>query len=160
MGVLRQKPSMPRFSRLKHHTSAARRLRRNPTKAEQLLWTRLRAGQIGPAFRRQHPVAGFILDFYAPAVKLAVELDGSQHAGSLRDETRTAALSSKGISVLRFWNTEVAQNPEGVLTAIQSVCAVLAPETPSLSLPLLGGENASANVALQDLRLTLAMRLR
>jgi len=147
---------MPRFSRMKHHTTQARRLRKLPTDAEQRLWSRLRGEQLGVAFRRQHPVKGYIVDFYAPAVKLAIEVDGGQHSGSLRDELRTTALTRHGISVLRFWNNEVLENTDGVVIAIQTVLALRASPTPSPSLPLPGGEDASTAVALQDLRLTLA----
>ena len=110
---------MPRFSRMKHHTAAARRLRKLPTDAEQRLWPRLRGAQLGTAFRRQHPLAGVIADFYAPAVKLVVEVDGGQHARSLRDDLRTAALARRGISVLRFWKNEVLGNTDGVVLAMR-----------------------------------------
>ena len=128
--------AMPRFSRMKHHTKAARRLRKQPTEAEQRLWSRLRGEQLGVAFRRQHPIKGYIVDFYAPAVKLAVEVDGGQHAtAGLREEIRTRALTGQGISVLRFWNNEVLGNTEGVSRAIQTVLAHLASQTPTLSPP-------------------------
>lgn len=151
---------MTRFSRMKHHTAAARRLRKRPTEAEQRLWARLRREQLGIPFRRQHPLKGYIIDFYAAAAKLAVELDGGQHAGSLRDALRTAVLTRAGISVLRFWNNEVLENTDGVVIAIQTVLGLLAPLTPSLSPPLSGGEDAGSAVALQDLRLSLAEALR
>jgi very-short-patch-repair endonuclease len=157
---------------MKHHTAAARRSRKLPTDAEQRLWSRLRHEQLGVAFRRQHPVRGYIVDFYAAAVKLAVEVDGGQHAtAGLREELRTKALTSRGITVLRFWNNEVLGNTEGVLRAIQTVLVLLAPQTPSLSLlrglpgptgarvpceALPGGGDASGALALQDLNLTLA----
>ena len=141
---------------MKHHTQAARLQRRTPTEAEQRLWSRLRREQLGIAFRRQHTVAGFIPDFYTAPVKLAVECDGSQHSGSLRDEIRTAALAKRGISVLRFWNNEILGNTDGVVLAIQRVCTHLAQQTPSLSLPLAGGEDASTAIELQGLRLVLA----
>ena len=148
---------MLRFSRMKHHTVAARQLRRLPTEAERRLWSRLRHEQLGITFRRQHPVKGYILDFYAPAVKLAVEVDGGQHAtAGLREEIRTKALISRGITVLRFWNNEVLENTEGAVLAIQTVCARLAPQTPTLSLPLSGGGDASTAIVLQDLNLILA----
>ena len=136
---------MPRFSRMRHHTKAARRLRKMPTEAEQRLWSRLRGEQVGVAFRRQHPVKGYIVDFYAPVVKLAIECDGGQHAtAGIREEIRTKALTGQGITVLRFWNNEVLGNTEGVLLAIQSVLAHLASQTPTLSLPLPGGGTPAA----------------
>ncbi len=142
---------------MKHHTKAARRLRKLPTAAEHRLWSCLRGEQLGIAFRRQHPVKGYIVDFYAPIVKLAVEVDGGQHAtAGLREEIRTKTLTSQGITVLRFRNNEVLGEPEGVLLAIQTVCAHLASQTPTLSLPLPGGGNASGAIVLQDLNLVLA----
>jgi very-short-patch-repair endonuclease len=142
---------------MKHHTKAARRLRKLPTEAEQRLWSRLRGAQLGVAFRRQHPVKGTIVDFYAPIVKLAVEVDGGQHAtAGLRKGIRTRALTGRGISVLRFWNDEVLENTDGVLLAIQTVLAHLAPQTPTLSLPLPGRGDASGVIVLQDLNLVLA----
>ena len=141
---------------MKHHTKAARRLRKLPTEAERRLWARLRGEQLGVAFRRQHPVKGYIVDFYAPGVKLAVEVDGGQHAtAGTREEMRTRTLTGQGISVLRFWNNEVLGNTEGVLLAIQTVLQHLAPQTPTLSLPLPGGGDASGAIVLQDLNLVL-----
>ena len=142
---------------MKHHTKAARRLRKLPTEAEQRLWSRLRGEQLDIAFRRQHPVKGYIVDFYAPIVKLAVECDGGQHAtAGIREKIRTRVLIGQGISVLRFWNNEILGNTDGVVFAIQTVCAHLAPQTPTLSLPLSGGGNASGAIVLQDLNLVLA----
>jgi putative DNA methylase len=101
---------------------AARDLRKTMTDAEQLLWQCLRGKQLdGFKFRRQHPIDRFVLDFYCPAARLAVELDGSQHnteQGRAADAERTAWLNARGIRVLRFWNSEVFSNLEGVLTAI------------------------------------------
>jgi putative DNA methylase len=92
------------------------------TDAEQLLWQCLRRKQLGGyRFRKQHPLERFVLDFYCPAVRLAVELDGSQHNtpdGLAKDEERTAILQQHGIEVIRFWNNEVLTNLEGVLQSI------------------------------------------
>lgn len=99
----------------------ARELRRRLTDAEGLVWGMLRKQQLGVRFRRQHPVDPYVLDFYCAERKLAVEIDGGQHneiAGREHDERRTAFLQDKGIRVLRFWNNEVFENPEGVWDAI------------------------------------------
>ena len=102
--------------------AAARRLRVNMTDAEKMLWARLRGKQLnGFRFRKQHPVDRFVLDFYCAEVKLAVELDGSQHCtdeGKERDRERTEHLESKGIQVLRFWNHDVLTNIEGTIERI------------------------------------------
>ena len=98
----------------------ARRLRREQTDAERTLWRALRSRQFsGLKFRRQHPVGPYIADFCCLQLKLAIELDGGQHA--LRtdaDERRSHRLAQAGYRVLRFWNHEVLMNLEGVLHRI------------------------------------------
>ena len=100
----------------------ARELRKNCTDAEQFLWQILRDRQLnGLKFRRQHPFNGYFLDFYCLEKKLAIEIDGSGHAEDQQqnyDQVRTDALKKEGITVLRFWNNEVFENPEGVLETI------------------------------------------
>jgi len=100
-----------------------RELRKNTTDAEQLMWKILRnRGFHDAKFRRQHPKAGFILDFYCHEAKLCVELDGSQHTEDEQvkyDEGRTKILDEKqGIRVIRFWNSDVLNNTESVLNEI------------------------------------------
>jgi very-short-patch-repair endonuclease len=101
---------------------AARDLRAHMTDAEHALWACLRRKHLGGyRFRRQHPIAQYVLDFYCPAVRLAVEVDGGQHgtdSGRERDAARTAFLKARGIRVLRFWNSDVNTNLEGVLIRI------------------------------------------
>jgi very-short-patch-repair endonuclease len=114
---------------MKHHPSIdpallarCRQLRINATDAEALLWKLLRSRQLGSVkFRRQHPAEGFILDFYCPEARLGIELDGGGHAkpGQAGDDAhRTDVLAQTGIRVLRFWNTEVMEDPEAVLAVI------------------------------------------
>jgi primosomal protein N' (replication factor Y) len=99
----------------------SRTLRSNMTNAEQKLWHRIRRGQIGGHhFRRQHPVPPYIADFACIAAKLVIELDGSQHAENQGDVARTRHLQSKGWRVLRFWNNEINENPEGILIVVQA----------------------------------------
>ena len=102
-----------------------RQLRRNATDAESLLWQLLRNRQLdGWKFRRQHPVDPYILDFYCDEARLAVELDGGQHAEPAQagyDVERTLALETGGIRVLRFWNNEVLKNTNAVLQEIWNV---------------------------------------
>lgn len=99
-----------------------RDLRRNQTDAEKILWKYLRnKGFMGLKFFRQYSVGAYIIDFYCPEHKLAIELDGGQHAEEERKEydgIRTDFLLSKGIEVVRFWNNEVLQNTEVLLTEI------------------------------------------
>ena len=98
----------------------ARDLRRNLTDAERALWRHLRQRQVaGLKFRRQHPIGHYILDFVCLEARLVIELDGGHHAERLtEDQERTAWLEARGYRVLRFWNTEVLENPEGVLEVI------------------------------------------
>lgn len=99
-----------------------RRLRKNMTPEELLVWYQLRNGQLsGVRFRRQYSVAGFVIDFYAPALQLAIEIDGSQHftvEGAAYDRERTDILHGYGIHVIRFTNLEVQKELQAVLEMI------------------------------------------
>ncbi|HSG34298.1 MAG TPA: DUF559 domain-containing protein [Sphingomonadaceae bacterium] len=99
----------------------ARRLRRDATDAERLLWRQLRECLPGAKFRRQSPVGPYFADFLSFGHKLIVEIDGGQHAElAVADERRTRYLEGQGYRVLRFWNNEVLSNCEGVLQTIAS----------------------------------------
>ncbi|NOX74384.1 MAG: endonuclease domain-containing protein, partial [Alphaproteobacteria bacterium] len=114
-------------------TRRARELHAALTPAETALWAELRRERLGVRFRRQLVFdKRFILDFYAPSLKLAVEVDGGQHAAEAdKDAQRTAYLVRRDVSVLRFWNNEVNENMDGVLSAITDVIAALSsPLTP------------------------------
>lgn len=100
----------------------ARYLRKEETKTEKILWKELRNNGLGVKWRRQHPIDMFIIDFYAPKIKLAIELDGSSHnikENKEYDKDRTFYLESKHIKVLRFWNSEVEKNLEETLSKIK-----------------------------------------
>lgn len=100
----------------------ARSLRARGTDVERRLWYRLRNRQIENCkFRRQHPVAGYVFDFACEELCLGIELDGGQHnnaRGQQQDTKRTARLEADGWHVLRFWNHDVIENLDGVLTMI------------------------------------------
>jgi len=100
----------------------ARELRREMTEAEQVLWKALRGRRMaGLRFRRQHPVGRFILDFYCPAAKLCVEVDGGVHDDQTEhDEKRTALLIACGYRVVRFRNEEVVTALPSVLARIEA----------------------------------------
>ncbi len=104
-----------------HH---ARRMRRKPTKAEKALWQKLRRRQLGDyKFRRQHPIGNFIVDFYCAETQLIVEVDGDVHAHQeAKDAERSADLEVQGYRVIRFWNGQVLQEMDSVLTMILGVC--------------------------------------
>ena len=100
--------------------SAARRHRRDMTPAEQKLWESLKGRQLGGLkFRRQHPVGRFILDFYCPAHKLVIELDGEVHQEHEHyDNARTEKLVEFGYRVIRFRNQDVFDDLDSVLERI------------------------------------------
>ncbi|RVD57074.1 endonuclease domain-containing protein [Mesorhizobium sp. M2D.F.Ca.ET.185.01.1.1] len=96
----------------------ARKMRKAMTDAELKLWNEVRADRLmGMAFRRQMPIAGYIVDFACPKKKLIIELDGSQHASpdvSASDAARTATLEAIGWTILRFWNDDVIRDIDNV----------------------------------------------
>lgn len=98
--------------------SRARRLRRDQTDAEALLWSRLRDRRLdGWKFRWQAPVDRYIVDFLCVDAKLVIELDGGQHTATT-DEARTRVIEACGYLVIRFWNNDVLTNMDGVLLTI------------------------------------------
>ena len=105
----------------------ARRMRREPTPAEETLWRLLRNRRLaGFKFRRQHPIGPYIADFYAASAALVIELDGDSHAtdeGKENDRIRHAYLESLGLLVVRFWNFEVKEDAEAILERLGSLCA-------------------------------------
>lgn len=100
----------------------ARSLRTRMTDAEHALWQRIRRKQIqNVQFYRQKPLLSFIVDFYCPAAKRVVELDGSQHfetGHQAKDQAPDAALAGLGLQVLRFDNRQVLLETDAVLAAI------------------------------------------
>ena len=104
---------------------ASRTLRTNMTDAEQTLWYYLRRKQIqGVQFYRQKPLLNFIVDFYCFAVKLVIEIDGSQHnepANQSKDKRRDELLENQGLKVLRFDNRQVLLEIDAVLEIIHAV---------------------------------------
>ena len=100
----------------------ARSMRHTMTDAERALWNELRAHRLmGLSFRRQFPIAGYIVDFACPDHKLIIEVDGSQHGNDADvryDAIRTMRLESDGWKVLRVWNDEPLKNIDAVCDAI------------------------------------------
>ena len=102
-----------------------RKLRKRQTKAEELLWKRLRRKRLnGLEFRRQHPLGRYIADFYCPEARLVIELDGNVHEledQSEYDGLRREIIEVHGIRVLRIKNEEVERNTEKMLQRILSL---------------------------------------
>ncbi|MDG4878444.1 endonuclease domain-containing protein [Mesorhizobium sp. WSM4935] len=109
----------------------ARSMRKVMTAAELKLWNELRAHRLmGLGFRRQFPIAGYIVDFACPQKKLVVEVDGSQHGEAdavAGDEARTARLEKEGWTVLRFWNDDVIRDIDNVCQHIVIVTGLGSP---------------------------------
>ena len=101
----------------------SRQLRLEMTGCERLLWSRLRRKQLhGVQFYRQKPIGSYIVDFYAPAVRLVVEVDGSQHQGHIHtqnDAHRDESLKSQGLRVLRFTNRQVVDDLDSVVWFVE-----------------------------------------
>jgi len=99
-----------------------RQLRKNMTKAEAIVWQKLRCKQLENCkFRNQYSVDRFVLDFYSPEIKLAIEIDGESHfqqGVAQYDEERQIFIESAGIKFLRFTNKDVYENLNSVLETI------------------------------------------
>src|SRR5262249_26219551 len=99
-----------------------RRLRNDMPSSEVLLWSKLRSRQLlGRKFRRQYSVGPYCINFYCPEIRLAIELDGDSHftdEAKRYDRERQAWIESFGIRFLRFTNTDVSENLDGVLHVI------------------------------------------
>jgi len=121
--VLYSHPMKPYIHNSKSLEPNRKELRNALTPAEAFLWTQLKKGQLsGKKFRRQYSVGPYILDFFCPEVRLAVELDGAPHfnvIGAELDAKRDRYLEEQGIVVLRFENREVFQDLENVLGVIR-----------------------------------------
>jgi len=107
---------------------SARRMRKAMTDAELKLWNELRAHRLmGMGFRRQLPIAGYVVDFACPEHKIVVEVDGSGHGREVQrlcDEDRDRMLSSFGWTVLRFWNDDILRDIDNVCQHIVRVVGV------------------------------------
>jgi very-short-patch-repair endonuclease len=116
MGIIYNRPGQ---KRLRQH------LRNTATDAEQLLWSSLKGNQLlGYKFRRQQGIGRFIIDFYCPAKKVSIEIDGATHwteEEQKRDRERQSYIEALGIRVLRFTNDDVYTNKDGVLNTIYAV---------------------------------------
>ncbi|HTR41698.1 MAG TPA: DUF559 domain-containing protein [Pseudomonadales bacterium] len=103
-------------------TERARQFRKKETWAEKLIWRWLRDRRFSRyKFRHQHPIGDYYLDFFCEEAELAIELDGSQHGHPSRqdhDAKHEEFLKSRGIKVLRFWNSHLRHNTRGIRDTI------------------------------------------
>jgi very-short-patch-repair endonuclease len=113
----------------------ARRLRRDMTEAEKVMWRILRARQLaGYKFRRQEPIGRYVVDFVCFSPRIVIEIDGGQHNEvTSYEERRSRFLEREGFMVLRFWNNEVLENREGVCERIVVAISRITPHPPVAS---------------------------
>ena len=107
--------------------ASARRLRRQLSLPEMLLWRLLRLSRRELRFRKQHAIGPFVADFYCPAAKLVIEIDGATHNQRQdADGRRDAYMTSLGLQVVRISATDVLADPEAVANGIYRLCEDLA----------------------------------
>jgi very-short-patch-repair endonuclease len=101
----------------------ARRLRKEMTAAEVILWAHIRRYATGWRFRRQHPIGPYVADFACVIAKLVVEVDGATHGAdeASRDAVRTRHLEAQGWAIIRFSNTDIYRDLDGVWRKIVEV---------------------------------------
>ena len=123
-----------------------RQLRNNPTYAEKILWLSLRKRQVeGVRFLRQYSVNKFVIDFYAPEIKLAIEVDGCSHIGKEKyDMERQKYIENFNIMVIRFKNEQVIGNPDKVVEEIKAVIRGI--KEPLPASPLLKGRSLNGEL--------------
>jgi len=102
----------------------ARQMRHEPSPAEKAMWRLLRHRQLaGFRFRRQHILEPYVADFYCAIARVVIEMDGETHLGNeAEDAVRTESLESRGLRVMRFWNTEVFDDSDAVIETIYRTC--------------------------------------
>ncbi|MEX0723899.1 MAG: endonuclease domain-containing protein [Gracilimonas sp.] len=106
----------------KRMRSFARKLRKNMTLSEVLLWQQIRKRKLGVQFHRQVPMDRFIVDFYCHELMLAIEIDGSSHDNPTKkalDEKRQKILEAHGVQFIRISDLEVKKNMDGVLRQLE-----------------------------------------
>jgi len=129
---------------LNRHDQTAKRqeLRREMPPAERKLWGYLHNEQLGAKFRRQFSIGRYVLDFYCPRLRLAIEIDGESHTGDeaqAYDALRQREIEALGIVFLRFSNLEVYGNVQGVAETIRLKVEELRTHSVTPSNPTLSG---------------------
>ena len=127
----------------KSTVARARALRRSMTPPEVRLWSVLRRKSLGVKFRHQHPIGPYSLDFYAPALKLCVEVDVAAHDmgdNPQRDERRDAWLLARNVRTIRIPAADVMKNLDAVYRLIAAECAAAPPPPSAVPLPIACGD--------------------
>ena len=113
---------MTRLFNRKYQKPIRQRLRNEAPEAERVLWSKLKQSQLlGFKFRKQQGIARYVVDFYCPQCKLAIEIDGATHSTpqeKRRDMVRQEFIEREGVHFLRFTNADVYENLEWVLETI------------------------------------------
>jgi len=109
-------------------TSRRKSLRRKLTESEKILWHELRGKKLGVKFKRQYSLGNYVVDFYSPESKLAIELMGSIHKSEqahIYDEGRLKYFESLGVRTVMFWNSEVEESLADVLAKISKYLSLV-----------------------------------
>jgi len=107
--------------------ASARRLRRELSLPEMLLWRLLRVGRRELRVRKQHPIGPYVADFYCPAAKMVIEIDAASHDQRQEaDVSRDVYMASLGLKVIRIAAADVLANPEDVADGVYRLCAGVA----------------------------------
>ena len=108
----------------KYHKNSRRKLRSQMTKAEIILWYKIKQNQLGCKFRRQHGIGKYIVDFYCPELKLIIEIDGDVHfyeENMAADREREEYFKNLGLKVVRYTNLDIFQNIDSVLADLKKI---------------------------------------
>ena len=122
-------------------TYTARRLRREMTLPEVLLWNALRSNDVGLKFRRQHAIKPYVVDFYCAAARLAIEVDGIVHDMGdrpQRDDKRDAEIRNKGYTIVRLAAADVLRDPAEAAASVVAVAGPLRQSLRDCHLPMNG----------------------
>ncbi len=125
---------MTKIFNKKSQTQKRKLLRKNLPKTEIALWVKLKNKKInGFKFRRQYSINRYVVDFYCPMLKLAIEIDGNYHNTAETknyDKLRQNFIENYGIKFLRFSNSDITENLEGVIKTISQYCKKPLPTLP------------------------------
>lgn len=130
---------MPTLFNRQRDKQKRNQLRHALPQTEVILWSRLQGKQLnGFRFRRQHGIGRYVADFYCPAVKLVIEIDGDSHftdQAEKYDEQRNEYMRMLGLKVIRFTNQDIRKNLSTVLETILMACQTSTPPSRSARPP-------------------------